>query len=62
MALGGDAGSDLGTGGMLTKLRAAKIMENSGYDMIITNGSRPEDLYLIAEGKSIGTRFHSKAH
>jgi len=62
MALGGDAGSDLGTGGMLTKLRAAKIMENSGCDMIITNGSRPEDLYLIAEGKSIGTRFHSKAH
>jgi glutamate 5-kinase len=62
MALGGDAGSDLGTGGMVTKLRAAKIMENSGCDMIITNGARPEDLYLIADGKSVGTRFHSKAN
>ena len=62
MALGGDAGSDLGTGGMITKLRAAKIMENSGCDMIITNGVRPEDLYLIADGKSVGTRFHSKAN
>ena len=57
MALGGTPGSELGTGGMLTKLRAAKITGDGGCDMIITNGVRPECLYDIADGKSVGTRF-----
>lgn len=60
MALGGTPGSALGTGGMLTKLRAAKITTADGCDMIITNGARPECLYDIAEGKSVGTRFFAK--
>ena len=60
MALGGTAGSQLGTGGMVTKLRAAKIMEDSGCDMIITNGAHPECLYKIADGEDVGTRFHAK--
>ena len=29
----------------------------AGFDMVITNGQRPEDLYGIVEGQDIGTRF-----
>ena len=57
LALAGDAGSELGTGGMVTKLRAAQMCMDAGCDMIITNGARPEDLYKIAGGERIGTRF-----
>lgn len=60
MALGGDPDSSLGTGGMKTKLTAAKIATESGCDMIIMNGSDPEALYSVAEGKSVGTRFYAK--
>lgn len=60
MALGGDAGSALGTGGMRTKLHAAEICTKSGTDMIITNGQKPQILYDIADGKSVGTRFIAK--
>ena len=60
MALGGGAGSSLGTGGMQTKLKAAKIATESGCDMIIANGAAPEMLYDIMDGASIGTRFYAK--
>ena len=60
MALGGGAGSSLGTGGMQTKLKAAKIATESGCDMIIANGSSPNMLYDIMNGKSVGTRFFAK--
>lgn len=60
MALGGDAGSSLGTGGMRTKLHAAEICTESGTDMIITNGQNPRILYDIADGKAVGTRFIAK--
>lgn len=60
LALAGDAGSELGTGGMVTKLRAAGMCMDAGCDMIITNGTRPEDLYRIADGESIGTRFFAE--
>ena len=56
-ALAGGVGSSLGTGGMATKLRAAKMVTAMGCDMVITNGEHPERLYDIAEGKAIGTRF-----
>lgn len=59
MSLGGGAGSSLGTGGMETKLRAAKIATEAGCDMIIANGADPKILYDITEGKSVGTRFYS---
>ena len=58
LALAGDAGSALGTGGMVTKLKAAGLCMAEGCDMIITNGQRPRDLYRIAEGEPVGTRFH----
>jgi len=60
MALGGGKGSSLGTGGMKTKLVAAKIATEAGCDMVIANGSVPMSLYDLAEGKPVGTRFVAK--
>ncbi len=59
-ALAGGAGSGLATGGMATKLRAAKMTGEVGCDMIITNGERPQVLYDIAAGRAVGTRFVGK--
>ena len=50
-------GSDVGTGGMLTKLRAAKIATASGADMIIANGGDVTILHRIFENNYIGTFF-----
>ena len=60
LALAGDAGTSRGTGGMETKLRAAKIATEAGCDMIIANGASPEILYDIVEGKPVGTKFFAK--
>ncbi len=59
-ALAGGKGSALGTGGMATKLHAAKMVAEAGTDMIIANGSNPKLLYDIADGKAVGTRFLAK--
>ncbi len=59
-ALAGGVGSSLGTGGMATKLRAAKMVTAQGCDMVITNGERPDRLYDIAQDKAVGTRFLAK--
>ena len=56
-ALAGGNGTTLGTGGMVTKLRAARIAGEAGIDMVIANGARPKLIYDIIEGKSVGTRF-----
>ena len=56
-ALGGGKGSSLGTGGMATKLNAAKLCLSKGTEMVIANGANPSVLYDIVEGKKIGTRF-----
>lgn len=55
----GGEGSSRGTGGMRTKLKAAKIVNSCGIDMIITNGANPENLYKIVQGESVGTLFKS---
>lgn len=60
MAMGEGKGSLLGTGGMFTKLKAAKIATSEGIDMIIANGDNPSILYDIAEGKPVGTKFYGK--
>ncbi len=57
LALGGGAGSTLGTGGMATKLSAASTVTEAGADMVIINGSAPHLLYDVVEGKAVGTRF-----
>lgn len=56
----GGAGSALGTGGMATKIKAAKIANEAGTDMIIANGKSPAVLYDIVGGKDVGTRFLAK--
>ena len=56
-ALAGGKGSEFGTGGMITKLNAAKICLYAGCDIVIMNGQRPLELYDLIEGKPIGTRF-----
>ena len=60
MALAGDAGSALGTGGMKTKLHAGEICFDAGVDMVITNGEHPENIYKIIDGQSVGTLFKAK--
>ncbi|MBQ3135067.1 MAG: glutamate 5-kinase [Oscillospiraceae bacterium] len=59
-ALAGGVGSGLGTGGMTTKLRAAKMVTACGCDMVIANGANPAVLYDMIEGKAVGTRFVGK--
>lgn len=59
-ALAGGSGSLLGTGGMATKLRAARMVTEIGCDMVIANGQKPDLLYDIADGKPVGTRFYAK--
>lgn len=53
----GGAGSARGTGGMVTKLGAARRCMEAGIDMVITNGARPEGLYDIVRGRPSGTLF-----
>lgn len=57
LALGGESVLGQGTGGMTTKLEAAKICTAAGCDMIIANGNRPANLYDILDGKAVGTTF-----
>ncbi len=60
ISLGGGSGSNLGTGGMATKLRAAQMATAAGCEMVIANGQSPEVLYDVAAGKRVGTRFSAK--
>ncbi len=60
VALAGGSSTSQGTGGMVTKLQAAKICLSCGCDMVITNGNRPQNLYDIVDGKSVGTTFTEK--
>lgn len=57
LCLANGNGSSLGTGGMDTKLKAAKIATAAGCDVVITNGDKPYGLYDILDGKKVGTRF-----
>ena len=56
------ASSDFGTGGMATKVKAAKIVTQSGADMVIANGDNIYAINDIMAGKKIGTLFLSKEH
>ena len=59
-AFAGDASSELGTGGMATKIGAAQMVTESGCDMVIINGNYPDKLYDLVEGKSAGTLFRAR--
>lgn len=57
MKVAGGAGSKYGTGGMITKLQAAKMATEAGICMSIVNGKDPGVLYDVVEGKQVGTMF-----
>lgn len=57
LSLAGGVGTSRGTGGMITKLQAARMAMDNGIDMTIANGAKPELLYDIAEGRPAGTLF-----
>ena len=59
MSIGGGVGSDRGTGGMATKLKAAGIVTEAAIPMFIINGADPEIIYDLIEGKHVGTYFVS---
>lgn len=59
-ALAGGAGSARGTGGMITKIIAAKTATKAGIDMLINNGADPMVLYDIIDGEKRGTLFKAE--
>lgn len=60
--MGKGAGSELGTGGMATKIEAAKVATSAGTDMVIANGNNIYTINDIMAGKKVGTLFLSKDH
>ena len=60
LALAGGSGTNRGTGGMITKLHAAQIATAAGIDTVVMNGSDPEDIYKLIDGRQIGTLFRAK--
>lgn len=57
--MGKGSASDVGTGGMCTKISAAKIATDSGADMVIANGDDITTISSILEGENIGTLFRA---
>ena len=62
LALAGGSNGNQGTGGMVTKLQAAKICMGCGCEMVITNGNAPSHLYDILDGNPVGTTFTEKRY
>jgi glutamate 5-kinase len=61
IALGGGAGSAVGTGGMATKVRAAARAAELGIRTVITSGQVPGRLRAVLEGAAVGTLFEPRA-
>ena len=57
LAMAGGAGTERGTGGMATKLLAARIVLERGIPMYILNGKDPTILYELLDGRHVGTYF-----
>ena len=57
LAMAGGAGTARGTGGMATKLLAARIVQQQGIPMFILNGKDPNILYTLLDGGHVGTYF-----
>jgi len=58
-AMAGDSGSHLGTGGMLSKVLAAKRAANSGGHTVIAWGREPQVLQRLAQGEAIGSTLRA---
>jgi len=57
LALAQKSGSDLGTGGMVTKLQAARLATKAGIDTYVINARPVDNLYRLLDGESVGTWF-----
>ena len=55
LAMGKDSASDVGSGGMKTKLSAAQVATSAGADMVIANGKDFRIIHRIMDGRSEGT-------
>lgn len=53
----GDSSTSVGTGGMITKIRASRILMTAGIESVICSGSESDALVRIARGESVGTLF-----
>ncbi len=60
-SIAGGAGTSRGTGGMQTKIAAARIALQAGCLMAIVNGGRLQNLYDLTEGRPVGTLFGGEA-
>ncbi len=58
----GRSGTNWGTGGMITKITAARIATGSGVTTVITQGKQPGNIIKILEGEKIGTIFEAHPH
>ncbi len=61
MASAGDSSSGVGTGGMITKLRAARAMLAACIPMVICNGRQEDVIVDVVHGEEVGTRFEAPA-
>ena len=57
-AFAGGAGKR-GTGGFMTKVKAAKIATSAGIPVVVMNGADPKKIYDVLNGESVGTKFLS---
>ncbi len=57
IAMGKGEGSDVGTGGMATKISAARIANDSGADMVIAGSGDLDVINRILAGEQVGTLF-----
>lgn len=64
MAMASGSSSTVGSGGMITKLRAARVLMAAGIDMVICHGRAADSLIALARGEQVGTRFspHERVH
>lgn len=60
--LAGGAGSELGTGGMLTKIQAAQLASRSGIKSVIASGSERDVVVRLVSGEKIGTHIEAAQH
>jgi len=59
--MAGGSSSNLGTGGMMTKIKAAKIVNDYGRHLVIVNGSREDCLLGIFDEREFGTWFNGNS-
>lgn len=56
----GGSGTNRGTGGMITKVHAAEIATNAGIPTVVMNGTAPQDIYKLIDGRQTGTFFKAQ--